>query len=185
MPNFFAKVRAQEILEHREPSPATLPRGDQEVRDLYAPEAITPQSGLNDNYRSIYFAKHARPLATRSTFSFTDKYSYNVNFTELITSVMATRRNRFTLAPTGMMMDSGLSYALPVSKYFAPFASLQPSLIYAAASPQSMWAAGLQIPIVKQVDAGQDLSLKLSTSVDQQYRPIFFLSLNLMSFGGK
>lgn len=187
MPNWVSEVIAQQVSENLQPSP-TRPE-EQAPRDLSAAGSATPQTSPNSNYQRLYFDQHNRSSAASRNLSFSNKYHYNDSLTDIVSSVMATKRNKLTLTQTGMMMDSGLSYALPVSQKFSAFASLQPSLtapMQTINAPHTMMVAGFMVPLTNKTTSGQqDLSLKFSTAVDQQYRPVFFFSLNLMSLGRK
>jgi hypothetical protein len=185
-PNFVSKVTAQQVSENNEKFPVATRFENQEPRDLSTAGSVTPETSLNfSNYQKIYFNQHNDSFTARRTLSFTNKYHHNDSLTEIISAVTAVKKNKLTLSPAGMMMDSGLSYSLPVSQSFSAFASLQPSLTYTVTAPQTMWAAGFQIPLANRTSGGQDLALKFATTMDQRYRPVFFFSLNLMSLGRK
>lgn len=184
--NFVSQAIAQQVSEKREPSVPPPSTAGQDPQDLTEAESLTPGTSLKANYRRPWLDRQERSRPARRDLSFTDKYYSNDSLTGIVTSMMATRRNKLTLAPTGMMMDSGFSYSLPVSQYFSPFAAFQPSMTDAFINaPQTMWAAGLQIPLIRTKDAGQDLSLRFSTAMDHKYQPIFFFSFNVMSLGRK
>jgi hypothetical protein len=188
IPNLSSEVMAQLSTENRAPLPDRLRLEEPAPQDSSAAGSIAPQTSLSDNYQGILFDHRNDSFTARRKLSFSNKYHNNDSLTEIISSVMATKRNRFTLSPTGMTMDSGLSYSLPFGQHFSAFASLQPSLTALTnnlPNPQTMWTAGFQVPIAKRLDTGQDLSLRFSTAVDSQYRPIFFLSINMMSLGRK
>jgi len=147
---------------------------------------MPPQTSLADNYQSLFVTPRNDSWTARRTQSFTDKQRTNDSLTEFVRAVAASGRKKLTLSGGGMMMDSGLSYSLPVGQSFSAFASFQPVMTEAFVNaPHTMWAAGVQVPLTHKSSTGQDLALKFATTMDTQYRPVFFFSLNLMNLGRK
>lgn len=100
---------------------------------------------------------------------------------------VATPQNKFSQVPSGVNIGYGLSYYLPVSQTFSAFAQLKPPSIKSIfafknvfTAPQTMVAAGFYLPIIATASpTGHNVSLKFSAAVDQQFRPIMSVTINL------
>ncbi len=177
---------AQQTAENPQAPPGINPAEGQAPRALPATDPVTSQTSLSDNYQSLLITPRNDSFTARRTQSFTDKQRHNDSLTEFVRAVAATGRKKLTLSSGGMMIDSGLSYSLPVGQSFSAFAAFQPAFSEAfVTAPHTMWTAGLQVPLANYKSTGQDLALKFATTMDTQYRPVFFFSLNLMNLGKK
>ncbi len=102
----------------------------------------------------------------------------------------ATPQSRFSQVPSGVKIGYGLSYYLPVSQSFSAFAQLKPPSIKSIFSfknvfmaPQTMLTAGFQMPLISAASPqGHNVSLNFSGAVDQQFRPILSITINLTPF---
>lgn len=185
-PILISPVMAQQAGENSQAPPVINAPEAQAPRSLPAAGPVTPQTSLSDNYQSLLVNPKENSFTARRTQSFTDKQPINDSLTDFVRGITATGRKKLTVSAGGMMMDSGLSYSLPVGQSFSAFASFQPALSDAfVTAPHTMWTAGLQVPLTNYKSTGQDLALKFATTMDTQYRPVFFFSLNLMNLGRK
>jgi hypothetical protein len=184
-PVLILPVMAQQAGENSQ-APPVFNAPDQPPRSLPATGSAPPQTSLADNYQSLLVNPKENSFTARRTQSFTDKQPINDSLTDFVRGIAAPNRKKLTLAGGGMMMDSGLSYSVPMGQSFSAFAAFQPAFSDAfVTAPHTMWTAGLQVPLTQKTATGQDLALKFATTMDTQYRPVFFFSLNLMNLGRK
>jgi len=185
-PVFISPVMAQQTAENPQAPPLIKPPEGQGPPLLPATGPMTSQTSLADNYRNLLINPRNDSITARHTQSFTDKQRTNDGLTEFVRAIAASGRNKLRLSDTGMLVDSGLSYSLPVGQSFSAFAAFQPAFSEAfVTAPHTMWTAGVQVPLTNYKSTGQDLALKFATTMDTQYRPVFFFSLNLMNLGRK
>jgi hypothetical protein len=180
-PNLAAEVRAQKLSENLELFPATLRFEVPVRRPSAAAGAITPKTRAISSSPVVDFGHHPGSLAVSRTVSFS--LNSHKNSLENLTTFIAISKDIISWAPPGLKIDSGLSYFLPVNRHFSAFATLKPSLTNLFTAPQTMVETGFQIPLAHGTPGKHDVSLKFSTSVDQQFRPVVSFSLNLTPFG--
>jgi hypothetical protein len=194
--NLTVEVMAQKIPENGESIP-TMPRlevqkpsslpatgTDAQVRrPSPATETATPRTGPTP-FSSLLFADFD-PNNGSLAFSHTLCFSPDANKknpTENLISYIPIGKEILSWAPPGLKIDSGLTYFLPIARHCSAFASLKPSLTYLFTAPQTMMLAGFHIPIATGRPGGNDVSLKFSTAVDQQFRPVISFTFNLTPF---
>ena len=170
-PGFATQPRAQSLMDRPEPFSTILrTEGVLERPPPTAPGQLSPET--KSSYTIGTFERYdGSRTATRTPPS--------AILNKIMTFITVRQPGKLSIVPEGLKVGSGLTWSLPVTSGLSAFATFNPSYRNISA-PEAMWTTlttGLQVPLVKGTPASGDLSLKFSTSIDHQFRPMFFFSL--------
>ena len=143
-------------------------------RSPSAPEPLllkSPYDYAISNFRTQ--TRYSAPSPSQSPIA--------ASLNKVFSFIMVNQPGKLTPVPDGLRVGSGFTCSVPFASSLSAFATFNPGLGNFYGPPEAMLnalATGLQIPLLKGSPNGGNLSLKFTTQVDQQFRPMFFFSLS-------
>jgi hypothetical protein len=174
-------ARAQTLSEGQN-FPLSFRKPDVMVRQPWAPAPMSRSVQTKSNGPGVHYEDRDDLLPSSSMHLFALQTNNFGNFGKLLSP-----GNLLLAGVAGLNMERGLmGVSLPLGKSVSAFAAFKPLKTWSPSLIQNpsrkILSAGVELPLTESSKTGNNLLLRVSTGMDQQFSPSIFFTLTTNSF---